>query len=267
MRFPKIQALVALFVLVFSATLFAQAAAELTADQIAALDGAATPAELNTVLQQMIADGAAPAAVATALSQRGQTPAQITTALVNANVTPAAATVAVRVAVPSATNAQLSQGLAAAGVAADAASVAVNQAPAATAPVATTAAPVAVAAITSSGLLIGADGKAVVVVDEADQIKQVLAFVTQQSKNNPDMLNDPATQQGLSSILGNALSSSSSGAVSSEDAGAAVLTQLIAAAAAGGGADVLGDALDNAVAQIEEENDVIIVIPDVGSPS
>lgn len=207
--------------------------------------------------------------MAVALSERGVTPAQIVTVLVTANVDPAVATTAVRAAVPSATNAQLGQGLAAAGITGQAAANAVSAAPAATAaPGAATAAASAVASITSAGLLVGADGKAVVVNTEADQLRLATAFLEQSLRNDPQALSNTQLLASISLVMGNAISSSSGGSVSPAQVAAALQNQL-QQLASGGGDISLGDlagAVNEAVDDIKDSNpDIVIVVPPVSA--
>lgn len=224
-----------------------------------------------TAAKQLNIPGADPqqvtAAIATALSNRGQTPAQVTAVLVETGSSPTQATVAVRVAVPTASNGQLTQGLAAAGVTGNEAQVAVRAAPA-PAPAPQTQTSGSAASITGSGLIVGNDGRAVVVASEVDQLKAVLAFVAQAARNDPNALRSTQVQNGISTIIGNALSAGTGGTVDSTNAAQQVLTALAQGGGTGGNAaSVLTSALDKAIIVLQTQTGTVINVPGSGSPS
>lgn len=266
MRLAQVKALILGFLLAFTMPALAQEdIPALDADQIAALESAES---VDAAVAALIEAGADPAVVALALSERGATPAQVVAALVRANVPAAAATTAVRTAVPSASAAQLTQGLAAAGVTGDAASAAVAAAPAPTAPPAPPAAPPAVASVTSAGLLVGADGKAVFVATEADQLRMATAFLEQTLKNDPQALSNPQLINNISQVMGSAISSASGGSVSPAQIAAALQTQLQELASGGGEVSIgdLAGAVNEAVQDIKDSNpDIVIVVPPVSA--
>lgn len=301
MRFPRIKAVAVSMMLALAFPVLAQDAAvtlnitaqstpaEIAAAVEAALDSGASadavvaamvqaqvpPAAIATSLatagqpaaqiaSSMAAAQVPPAQIAAGLSAVGQTPAQVTATLIQAaNVAPEAAVTAVTTAVPTATQAQLNQGLATAGVQVTAALQTQVAAAPAVAALPPAAAPVGT--VTSAGLLVGTDGRAVVVQNEADQLRQVVAFVAAQVQNGAAP--DTNTLSGLSQIIGNSVSAANNGSVNAGAVAAAVLQQLSTSNFTGGNAaSVLQTALNQAVQVVQQQNPgAPIVIPPVSA--
>lgn len=251
MRPSLLKSLFVMLVLAFGASTFAQAqqgqqaaqVAALTPDQAALLDAADSPQALQQAVAALVQQGVQPAAVAGALSQRGQTAAQVTATLVQAQVPPAQATVAVRSAVPGATNAQLQAGLTAANVPAAQRNAAVQAVAAAGLPVIAVPqaqAPATVATVTGAGLLVGQDGQAVTVRSQQDQLRAVVAFVQATLSNDPDSLSNPAVVSGLNAVINNARNAPGVSASMLNQAASQIQDALTQAGGGGGGGNPSG---------------------------
>lgn len=224
MRFPKFQALLAIFALAFSAGVFAQGNSgpipQLDQDQVAQLDAAEDVAALNDAVEALIDGGADARAVAAALAARGQTNAQIQAALSNAGVS----------------GQNLGQALASANITRST-QPQQNQAPSSQPAV----------EVTGAGLLVGEDGEPIFVETEADQALLAAAFVARQVAQNPNYFNDVNAARGVSQVLTTAILAQNPGANPTAVA-AAVLAALQNANFGTGGSStgVLAQALRNA---------------------
>lgn len=181
MKFPKIQALLAVLVLAFSAGgVVAQDTLppQLDAAQVAQLDAAEDAAGLASAVQALINSGADPRSVAAALAARGQTNNQIQSLLSNAGVQ----------------GQDLGQALAYANIT-RATQPQQNQAPSSD----------PVVEVTGSGLLVDEDGNPVFVETEADQALLAAAFVARQVQQNPNFFSDPNAARGVAGVLTSAI--------------------------------------------------------------
>lgn len=226
MRFPKFQALLAIFALAFSAGVFAAEATipQLNDAQVAQLDAAEDATALNDAVKALIDSGADPGAVAAALAARGQTNQQIQAALSNAEVSGQA----------------LGQAIASANIARSTLPQQ-NQAPSSQPAV----------AVTGAGLLVGENGEAVFVETEAEQALLAAAFISRQVAQNPNYFNDSNAARGVSQVLTTAILAQNPNANPTAVA-SAVLNALQNANFGTGGnsTSVLAQALQNAAQNI-----------------
>jgi hypothetical protein len=168
----------------------------------------AAPGTLDAVVQQLIADGASAQNVAAALAASGQTPGQIQSTLTAANVPNArglarrADAIANRVLGPN-ENAVVSE-------------------------------------LTGNGLLVDANGRAILVQTETQQVNLIAAFVGR----NPETLNNPAGRANLASNLARIIAINNTGV----DA-AALANQLLASLPAGQQVNIqnINDLIGNAM--------------------
>lgn len=228
MRFPKFQALLAIFALAFSAGVFAQGASapipQLDEAQIAQLEAAEDAAALSNAVEALIDSGADARAVAAALAARGQTNAQIQSTLSNAGVS----------------GQNLGQAIASANIT-RATQPQQGQAPSSQ----------PVVAVTGAGLLVGEDGEAVFVESEADQALLASAFVSSQVAQNPNFFNDPNAARGVGQVLTSAILAANPGANPTAVANAVISALMNANFGTGGNSStVLAQALQNAAQNV-----------------
>lgn len=180
MKFPKIQALLAVLALAFSAGVFAaeNIPPQLNDAQVAQLDAAEDAAGLASAVQALINAGADPRSVSAALAARGQTNNQIQSLLSNAGVS----------------GQNLGQALAYANIT-RATQPQQNQVPGSD----------PVVEVTGSGLLVDEDGNAVFVETEAEQALLAAAFVSRQVQQNPNYFSDPNAARGVAGVLTSAI--------------------------------------------------------------